>query len=237
MADIKDNNNDSDLEIIPNPEPIRNVLDLSMNNDTVQSIIDDMNEEQHKHQQSTKKRAITSIKQEEIIHEPTAKKRKLNNNDSKPIVCMKQEKKQKEIIIKKTRKKVKKSTNKKQTKKTSNSLHNFNTFNTGLNYGGQCSNNNCVAFNTNVIMQRGFGMFQPNKDSHNCPSCSKPFKLKYIYLYKCVVIIRSKTCGKTNIKREVMSIKRSDYVKYDYKIKDITTHRRSNRNNNSNNSN
>eukprot|EP01084_Bolivina_argentea_P002867 5323_1 len=165
---------DSDLEIIPNPEPTSNVLDLSADNDTVQSVIDDMKHEEQKRQQFSKKRPITTIKEETIVTEPSVKRRKINNQSNSIPKQVKQE--QKEIVIKQ-----KTASVSNQTKRTCgrNSYH-FYVVSAGINYGGPCLNHACIAYNEPVTMKRGFGIFEPSKEFTSCPGCTHAFKLSTI---------------------------------------------------------
>eukprot|EP01084_Bolivina_argentea_P002866 5322_1 len=204
------NNEDSDLEIIPNPEPTTNIVDLSTNDETVQSVIVDMNNEQQKRQQFSKKRSIDHVKEETIVNEPPVKRRKLNNQP-------KQE--QKEIVIKQ---KTASISNKTKRQTVAKSQFDYHTIYPGINYRGKCLNHACIAYNEPVTMKRGFGIFEPSKEFTSCPGCTHAFKLRTIFLYKCVATIESRQLGETNVKRERVSANGHNILIYKYQSKEIT---------------
>eukprot|EP01084_Bolivina_argentea_P014384 26857_1 len=187
---------DSDLEIIPNPPSPVNIVDLSeeLNDELPQSPHSVTEHESIDDAPINNNNGKRRIKPESVIDEspsvPPAKRRRLNNNnnhdddecDGDEIINIKREKE-----IKLAEKSIDINKQKTTTCSKANKYH-FYGVSDGLNYSGQCLNNECTAYKEPIAIWRGFGEeVVPIKDEKNnfmkCPGCSNIFILKAIVLY------------------------------------------------------
>eukprot|EP01083_Nonionella_stella_P035314 96399_1 len=182
---------DSDLEIIPNPPPRKGpMIDLSENHNNEkhsQRLSDNQN-----HDVDTNRNGSNSKKRVIKFKKEPSKKRKLNSkpntNETKPLrVNVKQ----------------------KETRDVGSDGFHFFRLSFGLCYAGHCFNRACVAFNEPVMSPRGYGIIHPLLDQQQnkikCPGCSTQMQPKAIYLYGCSATMDYRFCGDTNTKVEVVS--------------------------------
>ena len=172
---------DSDLEIIPNPLPKTKTVDLrSAKFDRGEHVATNIVRETNQSNSATKKCRV-QIKSEPRSA-PLKKKRKVVITDCKNAEhvklvtnAIKPEPGAKCIDMRK--------------QKVLSIGHNnfkFLTIRPGLNYAGRCVNTTCTAHNELVMVSRGFGVIDPLKDIQDrfmkCPGCSAEFALAAIEL-------------------------------------------------------
>eukprot|EP01083_Nonionella_stella_P090018 251477_1 len=205
---------DSDLEIVPNPPPQKGPLvDLSTNPENDKHVQLPSYDRNTNNSSNSRKR---SIKPEFTANLPPAKKRKAGP-DTKPLPIKTQEK---DVS--------KKSVNIKQQhrKKCGPNNYHFWGAHSGLYYAGNCFNSSCVAFREPVTAPRGYGVIKPLEDQqHNnirCPGCDTTFQLKAIHLMECTATIYYQLRGETRKTKNLSRIPNGDYVVLGPVVKQVT---------------
>merc|ERR1712228_358400 len=212
-------------EIIPNPKPNGTLVDLSQSaeNDIHSMTINDFIYPENYRNDNTQNQRKRSIKLEDDDRTPPTKKRRFDTNNNQHSIIPKTESISNRIFISETCLNV----NRQQKSKVLSGKeadaaikrHPFYLNRDGLYYGGECDNENCIAYTQPITVSKGYGTIKPIEDikskSIKCPGCSHNFDLKSIYLSNCSATIKYKFFGDRNFKtKQIENIAREDNVKF-----------------------
>lgn len=190
---------DSDLEIIPNPPTSNVTLDLSeIPDDPVPSASSQNgNHPGYASSSTTPKCGLKrKIKIESVTPtEPPTKKQRTDQCDGSKRVKVEMPALSPSIEGQSRR-----------SWKTGSNWYHFWSVKGGLNYSGYCMNSECVAVGEPITFHKGYGLVEPIKDVQNgilkCRGCSKIFELKSIDLYKADADMESMLFNQSTIKKE-----------------------------------
>ena len=79
----------------------------------------------------------------------------------------------------------------------------WRTISTGMNLEGRCNSSMCEAYNQKVYCQKGFGIFNINKESvtSKCPMCGRTaVDCNNVVFWRCMYTIEGKIKGESEIK-------------------------------------
>ena len=216
---------DSDLEILPNPADTTKTVDLSNAEEGATELATLLMHETSKPMNAVKRNSWKRRIQlkTEPRSAPPKKKRRVDTD------C------ENEDRVEETASAIKSETgaecidmSKQHVRRAASNPHHFWGMRPGLNYAGQCMNASCVAHTEPVMIMRGFGAIEPIYDIERqvmkCPGCSEVFSLDAIYLNKARVHIRYHIIGETKAHTQIVSLRDQAYQIFGEKYNERKRH-------------